>query len=105
MKANFILVAGALALVAADHSALAADLLADPVEVVAKRLDEARSGILPETGSSIYRLNDADIADMPQGAATPLNQVLLRAPGWQVRRNTLVTIWRQMLCDTHRRFP
>lgn len=81
MKANFILVAGALALVAAVRCALAADLLADPVEVVAKRLDEARSGILPETGSSIYRLNDADIAEMPLGAATPLNQVLLRAPG------------------------
>ncbi|MFP3561163.1 TonB-dependent receptor, partial [Paraburkholderia sp. SIMBA_049] len=51
------------------------------VEVNAKRLDEARNGLLPETGSSIYRITQSDIQSMPQGANTPLNQVLLQAPG------------------------
>lgn len=51
------------------------------VQVNAKRLDEARNGLLPETGSSIYRITQADIQAMPQGENTPLNQVLLQAPG------------------------
>ncbi|NIE65889.1 TonB-dependent receptor [Burkholderia sp. Ax-1719] len=51
------------------------------VQVKAKRLDEARNGLLPETGSSIYRITQADIQAMPQGSNTPLNQVLLQAPG------------------------
>lgn len=51
------------------------------VQVNAKRLDQARNGLLPETGSSIYRITQADIQSMPQGENTPLNQVLLQAPG------------------------
>ena len=55
----------------------------DHVEVKARRdrLDEARSSLSPETGSTIYRFDRADIAKLPLGDATPLNQVLLRAPG------------------------
>jgi outer membrane receptor protein involved in Fe transport len=51
------------------------------VQVNAQRLDQARNGLSPETGSSVYRITDADIRSMPQGEATPLNQVLLQAPG------------------------
>ncbi|MFM0032908.1 TonB-dependent receptor [Paraburkholderia madseniana] len=51
------------------------------VRVSAQRLDQARNGLSPETGSSVYRITDADIRNMPQGEATPLNQVLLQAPG------------------------
>ncbi|PTB22545.1 TonB-dependent receptor [Trinickia symbiotica] len=51
------------------------------VTVSAKRLDRARNGLLPETGSSVYRMTQSDIDNMPQGANTPLNQVLLQAPG------------------------
>ena len=51
------------------------------IETTAKRLDEARNGILPETGSSIYRFDQATIQDFPLGSSTPLNQVLLQAPG------------------------
>nr|WP_018443859.1 TonB-dependent receptor [Trinickia symbiotica] len=51
------------------------------VTVSAKRLDRARNGLLPETGSSVYRITESDIDNMPQGANTPLNQVLLQAPG------------------------
>ena len=55
----------------------------DRVEVKAKRqrLDEARSSLSPETGSTIYRFDKTDIDKLPLGDATPLNQVLLRAPG------------------------
>ena len=55
----------------------------DRVEVkgTRQRLDEARSSLSPETGSTIYRFDKSDIAKLPLGDATPLNQVLLRAPG------------------------
>lgn len=53
----------------------------DVVKVNAARLDQARNGLLPEAGSSVYRISAADIANLPQGADTPLNQVLLQAPG------------------------
>jgi outer membrane receptor protein involved in Fe transport len=58
-------------------------LASDPLEVkvVAKRLDRARNGISVETGSSIYRFGSKDIAALPQGESTPLNQVMLQAPG------------------------
>ncbi|MDB5805003.1 MAG: TonB-dependent receptor [Betaproteobacteria bacterium] len=51
------------------------------VNLVAKRLDAARNGLLPRTGSSIYSFGRADIAAMPAGEDTPVNQVLLQAPG------------------------
>ena len=54
-----------------------------PVTITAtrQRLDAARNGLSPDTGSSIYRFDAADIAKLPLGDATPLNQVLLRTPG------------------------
>jgi outer membrane receptor protein involved in Fe transport len=49
--------------------------------VVAKRLDVARNSLSPQTGGSVYRFNQQAIKDLPQGNNTPLNQVLLQAPG------------------------
>jgi len=54
---------------------------ASEMQVIAKRLDASRNGLLPETGSSIYRLDQTDIQTLPQGVDTPINQVLLQAPG------------------------
>ncbi|HEY2019867.1 TonB-dependent receptor [Paraburkholderia sp.] len=51
------------------------------VQVNAQRLNQARNGLLPETGSSVYRFSQSDINDLPAGQNTPLNQVLLQAPG------------------------
>jgi outer membrane receptor protein involved in Fe transport len=51
------------------------------VTVRAQRLDRARNGLSPDVGSSVYRISQADIATMPKGSDTPLNQVLLQAPG------------------------
>ena len=55
----------------------------EAIEVVAKakKLDEARNGLSPDTGSTIYRIDQKDIANLPQGESTPLNQVILQAPG------------------------
>ncbi len=53
----------------------------EPVEVVIKRLDEARNGLSPDTGSTIYRFGRKDIEALPFGDNTPLNQVLMQAPG------------------------
>jgi outer membrane receptor protein involved in Fe transport len=55
----------------------------DRVEVTGQRqrLDAARNSLSPETGSTIYRFDQADLTKLPLGNATPLNQVLLRAPG------------------------
>jgi outer membrane receptor protein involved in Fe transport len=53
----------------------------DAVQVTGKRLDAARNGLSPDTGSTIYRFDKTDIQALPFGAATPLNQLVLQAPG------------------------
>ena len=54
-----------------------------PVEVTGsrERLDAARNGLSPDTGSTIYRFDRQDIRNLPLGDATPLNQVVLQTPG------------------------
>ncbi len=51
------------------------------VKSARERLDAARNGLSPDTGSSIYRVEQADIKNLPLGDATPLNQVILQTPG------------------------
>lgn len=46
-----------------------------------QRLVAARNGLSPDMGSSIYSINREDIQKLPLGEATPLNQVVLQAPG------------------------
>jgi outer membrane receptor protein involved in Fe transport len=55
----------------------------EKVEIVSarQRLDAARNGLSPDTGSSIYRLDSQDIKNLPLGDSTPLNQVILQTPG------------------------
>jgi len=50
------------------------------VSVVGK-LDEARNQLSPDVGSSEYIIDKKAIDQLPLGDATPLNQVLLQAPG------------------------
>ncbi len=45
------------------------------------QLDLARNQLSPSTGSSLYVFTRQAIAGMPLGTTTPLNQVLLQAPG------------------------
>jgi len=77
----------AFASIAAPYAQAAAQTSQEPVinvpdvVVTTQQLDAARNSILPETGSSIYSFDQAAIAEMPLGDSTPLNQVLLQAPG------------------------
>ena len=49
--------------------------------VAATRLDKARNSLSPDTGGSKYTFSQQAIQQLPQGANTPLNQVILQAPG------------------------
>ncbi len=49
--------------------------------VAATRLDKARNSLSPDTGGSKYTFSEQAIQQLPQGANTPLNQVILQAPG------------------------
>jgi hypothetical protein len=66
-----------------SSSATAPEVGVQRVEITSQRqrLDEARNGLSPDTGSSIYRFDKADITNLPLGDATPLNQVVLQVPG------------------------
>lgn len=48
---------------------------------VSAALDKARNSLSPDTGSSQYVINAKAITQLPEGDSTPLNQVLLQAPG------------------------
>lgn len=48
---------------------------------VSAALDAARNSLSPDTGSSQYVITAQSIQALPLGASTPLNQVLLQAPG------------------------
>ncbi len=51
------------------------------VSVTAKRFAHARNSLSPSTGSSQYVFDSKALKTLPQGESTPLNQVLLQAPG------------------------
>ncbi len=51
------------------------------VVVTAQRLDAARATIQPQVGASTYSLSSQAIEALPAGENTPLNQVVLQAPG------------------------
>jgi threonine dehydrogenase-like Zn-dependent dehydrogenase len=51
------------------------------VQVVARRLNQARQNLAPDIGADVYHFDRQDILDLPGGDATPLNQVLLQATG------------------------
>jgi outer membrane receptor protein involved in Fe transport len=51
------------------------------IAVEASRAEAARQSIAPSLGASEYRIERDAIAALPGGPATPLNQILLQAPG------------------------
>jgi outer membrane receptor protein involved in Fe transport len=48
---------------------------------VSAALDQARNSLSPDTGSSQYVIDQKAIQQLPLGDSTPLNQVMLQAPG------------------------
>jgi outer membrane receptor protein involved in Fe transport len=55
--------------------------LAIDIEVIGRRLDEARQQIQPNLGATSYTFSPEALQNIPQGDNAPLNQVLLQAPG------------------------
>ena len=51
------------------------------VQSARNKLDAARNGLSPDTGSTIYKFSRDDIAKLPLGDDTPMNQLLLQTPG------------------------
>jgi outer membrane receptor protein involved in Fe transport len=80
------LISGAV-LAAAPAAAWAADPSPDPnaavseIVVTAQKLDVARSAVEPSLGASTYSMSSQTVLTLPGGENTPLNQVLLQAPG------------------------
>jgi hypothetical protein len=67
------------AFAADDESVLPEGTLTE-VQVVAKRLNDARSTIQTQTGASTYTIDAAAVAATPGGDNTLLNQVIMQAP-------------------------
>ncbi len=67
--------------VAAESTGTDTSANLDTVIVTANRLDAARNGLSPDTGSSVYHIGADDIKALPLGDATPMNQAILQAPG------------------------
>ncbi len=49
--------------------------------VIAEQMIRARSGLSPTTGGSVYHFDQDDIHNLPEGANTTFNQLILQAPG------------------------
>nr|MEA2798707.1 hypothetical protein [Phenylobacterium sp.] len=77
--------AGALAATAASAQSKSATSppasQVSEIVVTAQRLDSARSTIEPSLGASSYSMPESFIANLPAGANTQLNQVILQTPG------------------------
>ncbi len=65
----------------ADSGAAAAPAAQlDTIEVVSRRLNDARTGIETQLGASVYTIDAAAIAAMPGGDNGLLNQAIMQAP-------------------------
>ncbi|MBV8916447.1 MAG: TonB-dependent receptor, partial [Acetobacteraceae bacterium] len=64
-----------------DPAAAGQDLVLPDLDVVSKRLDQARSELQPNVGATSYTFSRPIIETLPQGDNAPLNQTLLQAPG------------------------
>jgi len=51
------------------------------LEIIAKKLNEARISIEPRIGASTYTLNNDAIQDLPGGTNAPIDDALLQMPG------------------------
>ena len=88
MISKSVLLAAASVATLAAGSALAQQKAQAPassevseIVVTAQRLDAARATIEPTLGATSYSLPQAFISNLPGGANTELNQVVLQAPG------------------------
>ncbi len=72
----------ALCFAAADVLAADDNDLAEPLKItITKYFDAARERLSPDTGGSTYNFDRKTIENLPLASDTPLDQVLLQAPG------------------------
>jgi outer membrane receptor protein involved in Fe transport len=64
-----------------DPDPATSDVTMPDLDVISRRLDEARSQIQANLGATRYDFSPQALATIPQGANASLNQVLLQAPG------------------------
>src|SRR5450755_2839133 len=57
-----------------------ADMMLDPITVIAQHLNDARNSIQTQTGASTYIIDEQAIAAEPGGDNNLLNQVIMQAP-------------------------
>ncbi len=57
------------------------DLTLPDLDVVSRKLDQARSQLQPNLGATTYTFSRGAVEALPQGDNAPLNQTLLQAPG------------------------
>ncbi len=57
------------------------DVTLPELDVISRRLDQARSQLQPSLGATTYEFSRGTIQTLPQGDNAPLNQTLLQAPG------------------------
>ena len=81
MKSALFAAAGALTLAAASARAEAPPPNVSEVVITATRLDAAQQAIEPSLGATTFSMPKDFITNLPGGANTPLNQVILQAPG------------------------
>jgi hypothetical protein len=58
-----------------------ASMSLETVEIIAKRLNEARINIEPNIGASTYTMTQGAIQDLPGGPNTPIDDAILQMPG------------------------
>jgi len=83
-KANFKLATAIVRVTTAGAKPITLSMASEEalsLPVIARRLERARNSLSPVTGGSSYSFSQKAIQELPQGNNTPLNQVLLQAPG------------------------
>jgi len=53
----------------------------ETTEITSKSTEHGRAELQPDIGSSTYHFGSADLEALPMGSDSPLNQVILQAPG------------------------
>jgi outer membrane receptor protein involved in Fe transport len=81
MTRKSVFLIGAAGLLSATPAAAQPAPTAPEIVVTARRLDAARAEIQPALGATTYSLPEAFVDNLPAGANTQLNQVILQAPG------------------------
>jgi len=74
-------IAPAKVLIGGDQSLKRESIELPAIQVTGERFKQSRNSVSPQTGGSAYQFDTNDIKNLPSGENTPINEVLLQAPG------------------------